>query len=459
MPLSVSYLYQLLNSFLSIKLWDYDFWWHLSTGKYIAENKIIPAQDPFSFPNNLSENKNLFPEREKFIIKQYWLAQVLFYEIYSRFHDMGIIVLRSLLLFLVIISAFWWFRRNKIAFYITYPFLFFIFYQIATYSGERPVLFTFLFTVITFIILDDFKQRKSKLIFFLIPLMLLWANLHGGYIIGVIIILTFIAGETLRFILKRSGTDKRAFITLCIVGLIAIAVSGINPNGFNIVYLFSDQKIFEQGTQEYFSPFTLYKSKIRAIDFEYIVLILLLPVLLVLRNRKTDIVYYILLFGFLYMSVTALRYLIFYVLISAMILAREYHLLIEDLFAKININKAKFNLAVSSLILISSILFAGGFLDMKRITFAKAEMVSVPKGAADFIILNNIEGNMFNDMGFGGYLIWRFYPWKKVFVDTRQLNHTVVKEYEWIMFSRESIKSANLPKEKNLSGKGFSITT
>jgi hypothetical protein len=442
-------LISFISTYLSVKLWDYDFWWHIATGKYIIENKSIPDEDPFSFVSNLEENKNLFPKREKFILKQYWISQILLYKIYNTFGDKGIIILRSLILFSIIVIALWWFTRQKIAFYITYPFIFFIFLQSVTFIGERPVLFTILFAVVTFFILDKFKQRKSKSIYFLIPLMLLWANLHGGFILGILIIMVFIVGETASFILKRDKRDRKALATLYIVGFIAIAASGINPNGFSVLFLFFEKaELFERGTQEYFSPFTLYANKIQPIDIEYIILIVLFPLLAVLRNKKIDIVYYFLLCSLLFMSVSATRYLIYFVSIGSMILGRELYYLIEDYLTKFNVNRFKFNVVASLCIFISAVLYAGDVLVIDKINFAKAEKFSVPKRAADFLMTNNIEGNIFNDMGFGGYLIWRLYPWKKVFIDTRQINYTVVKEHDWIIYSRKSLKNTDLPEGK-----------
>jgi len=42
-----------------------------------------------------------------------------------------------------------------------------------------------------------------------------------------------------------------------------------------------------------------------------------------------------------------------------------------------------------------------------------------PKEAVDFIENAGIEGNIFNDMSWGGYLIWRGWPERRVFIDTR----------------------------------------
>src|SRR3972149_7888916 len=69
--------------FISAKLFDSDFWWHISTGRYIVETGSIPDKDPFSYTSNLVENRNLFQERENFILKQYWLGQGIFFFFYD----------------------------------------------------------------------------------------------------------------------------------------------------------------------------------------------------------------------------------------------------------------------------------------------------------------------------------------------------------------------------------------
>jgi hypothetical protein len=42
-----------------------------------------------------------------------------------------------------------------------------------------------------------------------------------------------------------------------------------------------------------------------------------------------------------------------------------------------------------------------------------------PEKISGYLKQNPVPGNMFNDLRYGGYLIWRFYPEKKVFIDTR----------------------------------------
>ena len=145
---------------LSWPLWDYDFWWHIATGRYIVETGTIPAHDPFSYTSALTENKNIFPVWENFILKQYWLSQVIFYLIYDYAGAKGIIIMRTALLLSTLILVFWKLQKYSVSFPVSFIFSFLLFMALSRSTGERPVLFTIFFTALTFFILDDFKLKR-----------------------------------------------------------------------------------------------------------------------------------------------------------------------------------------------------------------------------------------------------------------------------------------------------------
>lgn len=441
----------LFYSYLSRPLWDYDFWWHISTGRYIVETGHLPDNDPFSYTSALSENKNLYPDYEALVLKNYWLAQVIFYEVYKTFGDTGIIILRSSILILVMLSVFWSLRKASVRYYIIFPLLFFTYYTTMSFIGERPVLFTILFSVIVFLLLDAFRQSRARTIFLLIPIMLLWANLHGGVIIGVAIIGISIIGETFDITLKRVSYTKRELFVFYSATILSLAVSAINPNGLDtfIVPLSPEFRAFTKDIQEYQSVFILYWNRIRSIDIGYIALVILFPIILALRARKMALSHILLLSGLLIVSITALRFLVFYVVIGALILGREANQLIEGLLQSGKSKRLQWLPGFFAVtILLSSVVYLKGELNFDRVRFEKATKFSVPQGAVDFIERERIPGNIFNDFGFGGYLTWRLYPWKKNFVDTRSLNRTAVVEYGWIWDATESIRNKKLPEGK-----------
>jgi hypothetical protein len=51
-----------------------------------------------------------------------------------------------------------------------------------------------------------------------------------------------------------------------------------------------------------------------------------------------------------------------------------------------------------------------------------------PIAATDFIIAANLQGNIFNPYQWGGYLLWRLAPERKIFQDSRALDEQVVMD-------------------------------
>jgi len=437
----------ILVFFLKINLWDYDFWWHIATGRYIVTEKHLPDKDPFSFTSELQENKNTFPERESFILKQYWLAQSLLYLIFKLAGPKGIILLRSLMLVLTLFAVFWHLNKGKVSAYISFLFLFILFAASTRATGERPVLFSFLFTAVVFLILDDFRTEKSRKIFLLPPLMLLWANLHGGFVLGDIIIAVFLLGESINISRKKSNYSKQQKVVFYSMTMFAIACSFVNPNGWDAfsMSLSNRYEIFTKGIQEYQSPFGFYIKKIRPIQYNEVILAVMAPLILILGNKKLNLNHVFLLAGFYYMAATASRFVFFYAIIATMIVAKETDGIVNGFFRKKlqekSYKKVEYLLTVAALFSIT--LFLIGHFKYKEFEFKIAEKKSIPEAAVDFIENNRLPGNMFNDYGYGGYITWRLYPWKKNFIDTRALNITTMTEYGWIIEAETNAGEVN----------------
>jgi hypothetical protein len=434
--------------FLTIDLWDYDFWWHIATGKYIVSTVSLPEKDPFSYTSAMKENENLYSGRETFILKQYWLSQVIFYYLYDHTGPKGIIILRSMLYTMTLILVLWQLQRWFVSTPLSFIFVFNLFMVLITrMTGERPVLFTIFFTALTFFILEGFKYRKNKRIFFLLPLMLLWSNLHGGFIIGVVIITIYMFGEGLKIISKRVEYTRREITLLYAATSTALFFSFINPTGWDAfaIAISSEYKPFTANIQEYISPFiAYYKQRLYSPNYWLLALLALFPVILIIRRKRIDLTHLMLLPVFFIMSISAMRYEDYYGIIATMVLGRELDVWIKEFcnrrFSELFYSKLMRWLTAASLISVT--LYMVGYPLSKSPRFAEASEVSVPKAAVNFIEKTKLKGNMFNDYGFGGYITWRLYPWKKTFIDSRALNLTVMSEYGWIMKTVDSLYGA-----------------
>ncbi len=444
-------------NYLSTPLWDSDFWWHIANGRYTITSGTLPEKDPFCFTSILEENKNPLPEWENFILKQYWLSQIIFYLIYDYSGVAGIIILRSFLLIILLVLVFWQLQKWSVSFPIAFLFTFIVFIATLKNTGERPVLFTILFTALTFFLIEDFREKKKKRILLLIPLMLLWCNLHGGFIIGIAVIAAYMFGEGIKFFLKKVDYSRQEVLLFFGVSILAIGASLINPTGWDAFFISINipfkYKVIHENIQEYFSPFNFFKSKIYPLPYEYAFLVFLLPVILLLRIKKIDLSHLIVLLIFLIPSISARRFMIYYVIIGAMILGKEFDTLIKSLLKK-RLSAVSYQKIIALLTLVallsSVVFFAGNIYSYEGFKFDVANNYSVPVGAVDFIEKNNLSGNMFNDYGYGGYISWRLYPHKKTFIDTRTLNIPVRMEYGWIVNALEIIDiNKNASEKKN----------
>jgi len=92
-----------------------------------------------------------------------------------------------------------------------------------------------LFLVVFYSILET---KRMRLLFILPVIMVVWTNLHGGFLAGILIVGAYAAGELIGVLLARQGADRRAGLgRSCRYGLAAmgcLAASFVNPYGWRL---------------------------------------------------------------------------------------------------------------------------------------------------------------------------------------------------------------------------------
>ena len=76
-----------------------DFWWHLKTGQYIWQHHTLPAPDSFAYTTYMGQPA--YPGEDVvryFNLTHEWLAQIVFYLVYSAGGAAGVILFRQTLL-------------------------------------------------------------------------------------------------------------------------------------------------------------------------------------------------------------------------------------------------------------------------------------------------------------------------------------------------------------------------
>lgn len=410
-------LISLISLYLFRPIVDNDFFWHLRTGQWIWENRTLPQEDPFSLTTPLVYNAS-----QKFVLTSYWLDQIILYALYSMAGPGGIVVFRFLIVG-ALVFILWISRRRGVDSTVYVSLLILFASSVLVYPVERPQFFSFLCFALLLYFLDGIRKGGEKFrrrnILLVIPvLMITWANLHGGHVIGQAAILLFIIAETLRYAHQSlSPLPRQDYISLLSAGVSGIIFSFINPNSFRAVkqVLGHDKGLSDvlANNVEYMTSLERYSMGNKDILLFWL-FCLLCMVAFLLTFRRLDIARALLLGATGYFSFTTIRYIPFFMITALPFIARP--------LSKDRIVKFARNSLVAGC-LCSAIYFGlGQRSNLSRL--ASGDMISrsaLPVAAADFVLNNDLKGNMFNFSDWGGYLIWRLGPERKVFIDGRFL--------------------------------------
>ena len=439
---------------------DLDLWWHLKTGQVIFETLRIPDKDEFSYTSYVPGHiRNIGTEHgettklpsediNRFLssgfIKRNWLSQLIFYLTYLYGGFTGIGILKSCIFVSAFLILYLAMKSRGAGQWTAFLVLCLVAYIGRDFNYTRPQIFSFLFFTCMLSILYDFK-RGGKSIYLLPLLMVIWANMHGGVILGVIIILAFTAAELMKYVLhsargmkKFSFLDKNQIRVLALFAALSALASLVSPSGPK-TFLFPwilRNSLFAT-IEEYHRPM-LYEYH----AYWAMVLLTALCGLILAAMRRLDITDLLLCLTVILPSLRSNKYIIYFALGAGVFLAyavtctgirMKENPLIKGTYDKAGPSGIPLQGALSLLIATASaialihISASGDVLefDMKEKRY--------PSRAATFIKENRLSGNMFNPFNWGGYLAWRLFPDYRVFIYGRAVNETAFYHFTQII--------------------------
>jgi hypothetical protein len=267
--------------------------------------------------------------------------------------------------------------------------------------------------------------------------MVVWSNVHGGFIIGIVIIITFLGVELGKKVLKRRSLTPHRLTVFSFFSILSIIASLCNPNGYLVARIFFvDYHEVTETVQEY-KPLLSSVIENRTIDPAVAIIIMTILVACVLRAHKMRLQSLIILAGVMIMGVLSTRYFAFTATIGMVIAGQELLRFWLDVARKHpQISSGRLPKTVNAALIIIIVFFGIQIsaANAREIPHLSKEHIFYPcRNAADFIRKNHIRGNMFNADALGGYLIWELYPSVRVFMDTRELHPAVLADYRTIM--------------------------
>ena len=412
-------------------IYEPDIWWQIATGNWILENGTVPTVDVFS---------HTYAGEPWINVK--WGAEVLMALIDKT---LGVELL-PLLQIICLIGILYFIRKiynqfsstlnlkfnKKMVFGLVITSLLMLF--IVNFRlNSRPEMFSHLFSMIALFIIINHKRTNSNLIFLLIPLQIIWTNMHEAYGMGIVLISIFFISFWIEhlFLKKQEGLGILFKPTkYSIVGILAVLAVAINPHGFkmiahpfNILGQLSENKFTEElisvGTEGYWK----YQSILMVIIAIVIVYSIFSTkgVKFILKPIKTyGLGYCIVLAAFLYLSFTSFRNIPFFIFAATPVLAS---IISSFELKKENNNKLYLFSIVASLLFYVSITtnyFYEKLLPIEQYGL-KINAEKTPIGASNFIKNNNLEGKEFVDYLSSSYLIYDV-PNFKSYLDLRDLD-------------------------------------
>ena len=393
---------------------DPDFWWHLRTGQLILQNHAAFHADPYSFTR--------FGQPW---INHEWLSDVLIFSLYRMAGWGGLIVGFGAVTAAAFLLVF--LRGAKHASTALLATVWAAFAAVPLW-GARPQMFSLLLISIFLLILERSDDRP-RLLWWLPPLLLLWVNLHAGYIAGLGLLLIFAAGDVLDLICGRAAGKQTA--QPCKIRALALAaclvVVPLNPYGWKMFsYPFETlhSSAMQNHIAEWFSP-----------DFHqaqyWPALLLIMGVIAVLpfSSRRLPSRDLLLLLTTMYMGLHSQRHLAIFSLVAAPILTRlvggsgnEHESAFESLRSERSrsVRPRTFRRGfLNAAIVFALMIFAGLRVRQVIVRQPEAEAAHFPAAAVAFLMTNHPAATLFNDYDWGGYFIWKLYPEYRVYIDGR----------------------------------------
>jgi hypothetical protein len=411
---------------------DPDLWWHLKTGQFIVEHKSIPHMDPFSYTR----------AGEPWVAHE-WLTEILLYELERTAGWGGLIVFFAAM---TCAAFFLLYLRCGPHPYIAGMAALCAAWATAPVWGVRPQVLSLLLTSLWLLILER-SDSAPKLLWWTLPLTVLWVNLHAGFAVGLVLSALFLVGERIEGVLGWSQQNAtRLWFALFIFGLDLLVVP-LNPNGLRM-FSYPIETLRSDAMQNYIAEWASPNFH-RAEYWPFLLVVLGVFVILGWSRRQVRLRDLLLVLVSLYAGLCSIRMMPLFVLIAVPLISkpcREW---------PVSSQRPQSSLVGARSVLNGAIVMAMAAFSVLHITHViwrqpQAEAEHFPAGAVAFLQTHPTHGPIFNHYDWGGYLIWKLYPSTQVFIDGRAdlygepLLHQFADTYQFKGAWRQSLQRWNI---------------
>jgi hypothetical protein len=401
---------------------DPDKFWHLATGRWIWTNNRIPKADPFSWTK---------PGRSW--VAHEWLTEAIWFRIYQLAGWTGLAILTAA----IIVSALRFTHRTITTIggstFVANLLVVLAALGSLTTWGIRPQMLSFaLVALVGFWTTSAWYESATKdalrrRLWFIVPVMLVWANAHGAYIFGIAILGAFATGLTADLVFGRSLTKYREVRsepvshanirltkTAWQVTIVSTVVTLINPHGIaGLIYPFT--YLGDNASTRYISEW--FAPRFNEAQFWPFAVVLALSVYGLFKNWKRIPLFAVIQIGALgFLGVQSIRNITPFSVVALPWIGLAFKRKAPRQKKSRLPNGASFIHGVAALTMIAAAAAMGGPW-VASSAIARNDSVTYPTKGVEWIRANP-QSRLLNQYEWGGYLTW-FAPKVPVAVDGR----------------------------------------
>jgi hypothetical protein len=286
----------------------------------------------------------------------------------------------------------------------------------------RPHLFSYVAIVLLVGLLE---RRPRGLVPLTAALFILWANLHGGFVYGWILIGVYLAGsaEELRWGSHDQAAWRERVRLYATMLATAMVVTLINPHGLelhrHLFEFFGKQYLFDN-TAEFTSP-----------DFHepggkaFLVVLLLSLTSLAVARRRPSLPHLLVICAGVALALISVRNIPLFGLTAVPLLALHFDPTWRSLpdpggfrgrFANTAARTSTWPWVVPVLVLVCFLAISRGRLGSRTLIADSFDATVFPVAAVQHARSERLQGRLFSEFGWGGYVLYAW-PEQKIFID------------------------------------------
>ncbi len=381
---------------------DPDFWWHLRVGRWMVDNGHLPGNDLFTY----TATSHVWTDHE-------YLTEILMWLTYSTF---GLTVL-VILFGLVTWTGFWliYLQARRQPFVFIGVGLALAAIAGAPIWGPRAQMITFALSCLELYWLRGYLSGRSRAIVYFPLVMVVWANLHGGWVIGFVWLGAALVAELWSWAWDQDDPVHRMHVRrLAVVGVASAVAVAATPHFLSLYpYPFETQgsEAQQRLIVEWASP-NFHSLELR--PFEGMIFLVVVGFVLK-RPTVYDLLLALLGIG---LALQNVRNIALFIAAVTPVLINTYGGWWSDYTTR---HEWKFS------------------IPPRPVFAALTALVLVV-----IIGTTSLRVGMFNQYGFGGYLAYRFYPQpnRRVFIfgEAALMGDDLLNEYADVYYVRSNWK-------------------